>query len=101
MKSIILSTFAAAAMLALSPTLVSAAAKECRATIYQGANAALLTGRYKDIAKDNAVISWGARVLASIGPEYADWGKAINKSYRCVKRNGRYKCTARAQPCKL
>ena len=77
-----------------------ARAGECLETYYQGANAALLTGRYLEMARDNAVISWGVRVTASVGPGFADWKKARNKSFRCVKRAGRYKCTARAQPCR-
>lgn len=77
----------------------SASAKDCRKTYYQGSNAALLTGRYINVAKDNAIISWGLRVTTSLGPVYADWANAKNKSFRCVKRSGRHKCTARAQPC--
>jgi len=78
-----------------------AAPKTCSATFYQGSNAALLTGRYLKMAKDNAAISWGARVIASIGPDYADWSRATDKTYRCVKRGKLHKCTARARPCKL
>lgn len=93
---------ARAFMLALALTGIGAApaaAKECLETYYQGSNAALLTGRYIEVAKDNAVISWGVRVTASVGPAFADWKNARNKSFRCVKRAGRHKCTARAQPC--
>jgi len=79
---------------------VASSAAQCRATVYQGSNAALLTGRYINVAKDNATISWGARVLASIGPDYADWKIAAGKSFHCVKRAGLYKCTATARPCK-
>jgi len=74
-------------------------AKQCRQSFYQGSNAALLTGRYINVAKDNAVLSWGARVLTSIGPDYSDWKNATDKSFRCVKRAGLNKCTARARPC--
>ncbi len=96
MKQLFLSVFVVVTVFAVTPAL----AKQCRATTYQGANAALLTGRYIKGAKDNAVISWEARVLTSIGPDYANWGKAIGKKFRCVKRAGRFKCTARARPCK-
>jgi hypothetical protein len=80
---------------------VTASAKECLETYYQGSNAALLTGRYIDVARDNAVLSWGVRVTASVGPAYADWKNARDKSFRCVKRSGRFKCSAKAQPCRL
>ncbi len=90
----------------LAATLIIAAAmpalaqaKDCRKSHYEGANSAFLTGRYIDVAKDNAVLSWGARVTISVGPAYANWAHAISKSYRCVKQNGRHKCTARARPC--
>ena len=88
------------ALALLGVSALPASARECLQTYYQGSNAALLTGRYIEVAKDNAVISWGVRVTASVGPAYAEWKKARNKSFRCVKRAGRYKCTARAQPCK-
>jgi len=78
---------------------IAAAAKECRNNYVHGSNAALLTGRYVDVAKDNAVLSWAARVTTSVGPSYADWDKARNKSFSCVRQGGRHKCTARAQPC--
>jgi len=83
----------------LLPSALAAKPKHCHKNYYQGANAALLTGRYINVAKDNAVLSWGARVLTSIGPDYADWKNARNKGFRCVKQAGRYKCTARAQAC--
>jgi hypothetical protein len=76
-----------------------AQAKECRKSYYEGSNSAVLTGRYIDAAKDNAVLSWGARVTISVGPAYANWAHALNKSFRCIKQNGRHKCTARARPC--
>ena len=74
-------------------------ARDCRASFYEGSNAALLTGRYQDVAKDNAVLSWGARVLASVGPVYANWDNATDRSFRCVLQSGRHKRTARARPC--
>lgn len=74
-------------------------AKDCRKSFYEGSNAALLTGRYINVAKDNAVLSWGVRVTTSIGPVYADWANAVEKSFRCVKQGNRHKCTARARPC--
>ena len=89
-------TFVLACALAL-PVAVSA--KECRKSFYEGSNAALLTGRHVDTAKDNAVLSWSTRVLASVGPFYADWKLAEDRSFRCVIQNGRNKCTARARPC--
>jgi len=91
-------TIFAAGLIALTLP-IGAAAKECRSSYYTGSNAALLTGRYLDVAKDNAVISWGARVLTSVGPDYADWANARDKSFRCVKQGSRHKCTARARPC--
>jgi len=75
------------------------AAKECRSSFYEGSNAALLTGRYVDIAKENAVLSWTFRVTASVGPNYAIWSNAVEKSYSCVLQGRRHKCTARARPC--
>ena len=72
---------------------------DCKPSIYSGSNAALLTGRYLDMAKDNAVLSWGARVTASIGPGYAIWLNAKEKSFSCVKQGRLYKCTASARPC--
>jgi hypothetical protein len=84
---------------ALTAQSASASTKECRKSYYQGSNAAWLTGRYEDVAKDNAVISWGLRVTASLGPVYADWAHATDKSFSCVKQAGRYKCTARARAC--
>ncbi|GEM_PF-2999299 len=93
--------FAMAGVLVLVALPAAAATKvECRAHYYQGSNAALLTGRYIGVAKDNAVLSWGARVLASIGPDYSDWKLAHNRSFHCVKRAGLYKCTARARACR-
>ena len=79
------------------PAAVSA--KECLKTTYHGSNAALLTGRYVDMAKDNAVISWGARVAASVGPNFANWNNAEDKSYSCVMQGRLHKCTASARPC--
>lgn len=80
-------------------TVRSVAAKECRAAFSYGSNSAFLTGRYIGVAKDNAIFSWGLRVTASLGPGYADWSLARNKSFRCVKQTGRHKCTAKARPC--
>jgi len=80
-------------------TIAQSAAADCRKSFYHGKNSAILTGRYIDVAKDNAIISWGLRVGANLGPVYADWANAKNKSFRCVKQNGRHKCTARARPC--
>ena len=89
-------------MMILAATLalpMAAAAKDCRNSFYEGSNAALLTGRYQDMAKDNAVISWGVRVTTSVGPGYANWEHAEDRSYRCVKQGRLHKCTARARPC--
>ncbi|NOX73559.1 MAG: hypothetical protein GXP03_08055 [Alphaproteobacteria bacterium] len=95
MKLILMAAILATGTLAAQ----AASAKECRKSYFQGSNAAWLTGRYKDVAKDNAVISWGLRVTTSLGPVYADWDNATDKSFRCVTQSGRYKCTARARPC--
>lgn len=95
MRKYVLVLAAVAAVMAAQ----SASAKDCRKSYYQGSNAALLTGRYINIAKENAIISWSLRVTASLGPVYADWSNARNKRFRCVKRAGRHKCTARAQAC--
>lgn len=84
-------------VLALAPQV--GVAKDCRESLYSGSNAALLTGRYLDVAKDNAVLSWGARVLASVGPDYVDWANARDKSFHCVKQGRLHKCTAQARPC--
>jgi hypothetical protein len=86
------------ATLAVLPT--ASASKECRASFYEGSNAALLTGRYQDVAKDNAVISWGFRVTTSVGPAFAIWAHAEEKSYSCVLQGTRHKCTAKARPCR-
>ncbi|MFT4717437.1 MAG: hypothetical protein ACI861_001778 [Paracoccaceae bacterium] len=86
------------AVMILSATQ-SAMAEDCRKSYYHGKNSAFLTGRYLDVAKDNAIISWGLRVGTSLGPVYADWANAKNKGFRCVKQNGRHKCTASARPC--
>jgi hypothetical protein len=86
-------------VITLSSLAQTAAAKDCRKSYYHGSNSAIITGRYIAVAKDNAIISWGLRVGTSLGPVYADWANARKKSFRCVKRNGRHKCTAKAQPC--
>jgi len=83
----------------LVPLACAASAKECLNTFYQGSNAPLLTGRYQDMAKDNAVITWGGRVLASIGPAFSNWEKAEDRSFVCAKQGRLHKCTARARPC--
>ena len=89
-------SFSCAVMVAL-PAI--AAAKDCRSAFYEGSNSAILTGRYQDVAKDNAVLSWGVRVLASLGPVYANWNNAVDHSFVCVLQDGRHKCAARARPC--
>lgn len=76
------------------------AGRACKNVYYQGSNAALLTGHRQSLARENAIASWEVRVTASIGPLYANWNKARRTSIRCVRQNGRLKCTARAQPCR-
>ncbi|MCB1366774.1 MAG: hypothetical protein KDK00_03340 [Rhodobacteraceae bacterium] len=88
---------AAAAMLALP---VAASAKQCHGTAYEGSNAPILTGRYQDVAKDAAVISWGTAVSVSLGIRYANWENAVDKGFTCEKRGRLYKCYARARPCR-
>jgi hypothetical protein len=85
------------ATLLLVPATVQAA--ECLKTVYHGSNAALLTGRYQDMAKDNAVLSWGTRVTTSVGPNFANWNNAVDKRFSCVMQGRLHKCTASARPC--
>ncbi len=73
---------------------------QCLASYYQGSNGALLTGYSQKAARENAIISWGVRVTASVGPLYSDWDRAVDRSFSCVKKGKLIKCTARARPCK-
>ena len=76
-----------------------ASAKECRKAYVEGSNAALVTGRSLELAKDNALLSWGMRVSTSAGPFYVSGKNARNRSVQCVKQRHLNKCTARARPC--
>lgn len=78
---------------------VAASARQCHTTAYEGSNSPVLTGRYMDVAKDAAVLSWGAAVSVSLGLRYANWEHAIEKGFTCQKRGNLYKCFARARPC--
>ncbi len=77
----------------------TAARGQCLATYYQGSNGALLTGYSEKAARENAILSWGVRVTASVGPLYGDWDLAADRSFRCVSKGRLIKCTARARPC--
>ncbi len=81
----------------LTPAAVSA--KECLNTPYAGSNVPFFTGRYEDMAKDNAVISWGARVLLNVGAVFSNWENAEDKTFSCSKQGRLYACTATARPC--
>jgi hypothetical protein len=97
MKRVFWTVVAVGFLSSLSPAFAGTA---CKPSFYHGSNAALLTGGRITSAKENAIVSWTARVTTSIGPLYGDWAKARGKTFRCVKRNGRHKCTARARPCR-
>lgn len=58
--------------------------------------------RYEVLAKAKARGNWRAKVrnMPTLGAPYADWYKALQADYRCVFEDGRFTCTAVAQPCR-
>jgi hypothetical protein len=58
--------------------------------------------RYEVLAKAKARGNWRAQVraLPGLGPLYATWTIADAAHYECSERDGRFACTAIAQPCR-
>lgn len=81
-------------------TAPAGAATICKKVHYQGSNPALLTRRDRKAAEDTAIASWELRVAASVGPGWATWENARDRSFRCVRQGRVLKCIARARPCR-
>ena len=58
--------------------------------------------RFEVLAKAKARGNWRAKIrtMPALGAPYADWNKAVGADYRCVAEDGRFLCTAVAQPCR-
>lgn len=58
--------------------------------------------RFEVLAKAKARGNWRAKVRAmpTLGPDFADFSKAIAADYRCAVTDGRHLCTAIAYPCR-
>lgn len=58
--------------------------------------------RFETLAKTSARANWRARVRATpaLGPDYADFNKALGADYRCAQEASQMTCTAIAHPCK-
>ena len=52
-------------------------------------------------AKESARAEWNVQAALQYGSEYQSWSKAEDRSVACKKINGRYRCTARARPCRV
>lgn len=98
LKSATLLLSALAAGLAITG---SSQAATCKVNFIQGANGALLTGYSRKAARQNALVVWETKVVASVGPQWSRWEISHNRSLECFRNKARrWKCTARAQPCK-
>ncbi len=56
--------------------------------------------KYKNQAKLAARIDWRKKVKRRFGSAYSSWSIAYVKSQHCRRIGTRYKCLAKANPCK-
>jgi hypothetical protein len=95
---ILKASFAFAALVAAMPMLAApAAAKTCKPYSVSATGEKKLTNL---AARVSARWHWHRKVLNSEGFVWSTYLMAANKSYQCSRAGVKWKCTARARPCK-
>lgn len=71
--------------------------KACKSSFV---NASSIPSTSQDQAKLDARLKWTAKVASMLGPAWADWLQAAQKSYNCKKVSPHaWRCVASARPC--
>lgn len=96
---LLVSALASAAATSAAHAATIAAPKQCISVAIPGYGQPRFV---KHVAHLSARIAWQHRIAnGKFGPQWAKWSKASRRTVSCLRDGQRWKCTARAKPCRV